>query len=265
MKTKVMRFRLMSIELSFAMVILITSLTACGGGSSSSNSSEQPIAKQPTPKQELSFNSDFSNTNQSFEIDAADHQVEHSLNQFIISELVQLPSPYEYRNGIEFSWNNYNEDIKGFIKKKVSGLNPNSQFIVEFSVNILTFMSEECLGIGGSPGKDVIVKASLLAQEPLKYIDDSGLFPFYRVDIDENLYGGDDVNYLGHIGLPVPCDDVFLHQDPIWEIKHLTNEDNVSFSSGATGDAWIYVSIDSGVGGHQKVYITDVEVKVSEL
>lgn len=264
MKTTIMRVRLMSIELAFTIVISIALLTACGRGSSSNNSPEQPIPKEPIAKQELNVNFDFSNTNQAFEIDTADHQVEHSLNHLIKSELVQLPSPYEYRNGIEFSWNNYNEDIKGFIKRKVSDLKPNSQFTVKFNVNILTFMSEECLGIGGSPGKDVIVKASLLTQEPLKYIDDSGLFPFYRVDIDENLYGGDDVNYLGHIGLPVPCDDVFLHQDPVWEIKHLTNEDNVSFSSNASGEAWLYVSIDSGVGGNQKVYITELVVDLTE-
>ncbi len=146
----------------------------------------------------------------------------------------------------------------------MSDLKPNSQFTVEFNVNILTFMSEECIGIGGSPGKDVVVKASLLAQEPLKYVDNSGIFPIYRVDIDESLYGGDDVNYLGHIGLPVPCDDIFLHQDPVWEIKHLTNEDDSLFYSNASGDAWVYVSVDSGVGGSQKVFITDIAVQLTE-
>jgi len=258
MKEKSMR----NFKISCTVFIAITAvlLTACGSENSTGN-----IIEQPTPKQELTLSFDFSQTNQAFEINTANHQVEHPLNHFIIAELTQLPSPYEYRKGIEFSWNNYNQDIKGFIKKKITGLSPNSKFTIEFSVNILSFMSEECIGVGGSPGKDVTVKASLLEQEPLKYIDNSGLFPTYRVDINENLFGGDDVNYLGHIGLPVACDDVFLHQDPVWEIKHLTNEDNIIFSSNASGEAWLYVSVDSGVGGTQKVYIAQANVDVIEL
>ena len=176
-----------------------------------------------------------------------------------------LPAPYEYRQGIQFSWNNYTQDIKGFIKKKVSGLHVNSQFNVEFNVAILTYMSEECIGIGGSSGKDVTVKASLLTKEPIKYISDEGLFPNYRVDINDGLYGGEDVDYLGNIGLAVACDDTFLHQEPVWEVKNLTNEDNLIFTLDASGEALLYLSIDSGVGGQSRVYITELSLSLNEI
>ncbi len=125
-------------------------------------------------------------------------------------------------------------------------------------------MSQECLGIGGSPGKDVTVKASLLNKEPTKYVYDNGLSLSYQLGIDDSLYGGKDVVFMGNIGLPIPCDDVFIHTPPIWEVKLLTNEDKFSLMSNSLGEAWLYVSIDSGVGGKTKVYITDVEVVINE-
>lgn len=117
-------------------------------------------------KQVLLLTYDFSESVQDFSIDTADHHVEHQLNAEIISKILTLPSPYEYRQGIMFHWNNYSDDMKGFIKKKITGLNNNSQFQVDFKVNVLTFMSENCAGAGGLPGPDVKVKAALLVKEP---------------------------------------------------------------------------------------------------
>jgi len=232
-------------------------LMSCGGGSTNS-------IEVIDEKQSLYYDYDFSESEQGFVIDIADYQIDHPLNQSITAELSKLPPPYEYRRGIQYSWDNYNQDIKGFIKLKLKDINPNKQFNVEFTVSILTFMSEECLGIAGSPGKDVTVKAGILEKEPSKFVVDDGLSKTYRIDIDDELYGGEDTTYLGHIGLPITCDDNFFDNKFIWEIKSLTHDEEVSFVS-TSGEVWYYISIDSGVGGNTQVYIMDVAIKLDEI
>ncbi len=241
----------------FISAVLVTSLAGCD------------ISFSSTEKQNLSLNYDFSETSQSFLIDTADHNVEHPSNEQIIAKMDKLPSPYEYRRGIKFRWNNYSDDMKGFIKKKITGLKTNKTFQVDFKVDVLTFMSENCAGIGGNPGQAVRVKASLLKEEPVKSIEKSEyidhIIEQYVISIDDGQSGGDDVTVMGHIGLPVACDDAFFMNPPVWEIKPLTNDETFTFTSDADGEAWVYVSIDSGFEGISEFYLTNVELNIQEL
>lgn len=251
----------MSLKYTFTSLLCVV-LISCGSG----NGSDNNITSTAPAKEKQSFllTYDFSESDLSFSIDTADHDVEHQLNEKITSEIANLPSPYEYRKGIMFQWNNYSDDIKGFITKKITGLNVNSQFNVNFNVEVLTFMSDACVGIGGSPGESVRIKAALLAEEPNKIIDYSQSSPMYRIDIDDGQSGGDDVVVLGHIGLPIPCDDNFF-ANPVWEIKPLTNDDAFVMTANSNGEAWVYVSIDSGFEGESTFYVAAVELQLQEL
>jgi hypothetical protein len=241
----------------FISAIFLTSLAGCEFSSSS------------TEKQQLTLNYDFSETSQNFLIDTADHSVEHPSNDQIIAQMDTLPSPYAYRNGIKFGWNNYSDDIKGFIKQKITNLSANKTFQVDFQVDVLTFMSENCAGIGGNPGQAVKVKASLLNEEPIKIIEKTEYLDHvteqYVISIDDGQSGGDDVTVMGHIGLPIACDDAFFMNPLVWEIKPLTNDEVFTFTSDASGEAWVYVSIDSGFEGISEFYLTNVELNILEL
>lgn len=231
-------------------------LIACDSGDDSTPSPTS--GKQPV---NLSF--DFSESAQDFDINVADYSLEHPRNDEIVATLSQLPEPYEYRKGIEFSWFNYSDDIKGYIKKKISGLKSDTAYRVNFQVDVLTVESEQCLGVGGGPGSAVSVKASLLPQEPNRFVSyESNSVGMYRVDIDDGQSGGDDVALLGNIGLPISCET--FKESPAWEIKPLVNDDIFAMTTGESGEAWVYVSIDSGFEGATTVYITDVEVKILE-
>ena len=235
-------------------------LISCGSGSST-----------PTPqveKQSLSLTYSFSESAQGFSIDTADYSVEHPQNDIIKSEMSDLPPPYEFRKGILYQWNNYSDDMKGYIKKKITGLNVNSQFQVDFKVDVLTSIPEGCVGAGGAPGESVRVKAALLIEEPVKKIDTTNnnnlLLQIYRISIDDGQSGGADVVLLGHIGLPIPCNDETLN-NPVWEIKSLTNNDNFFMATNSVGEAWVYVSIDSGFEGFSTFYLAELELSIQEL
>lgn len=70
---------------------------------------------------------------------------------------------------------------------------------------------------------------------------------------------------MGHIGLPVPCEDAFFTDPRVWEIKPLSNDDDFFITTDSTGEAWIYVSIDSGFEGITTFYLTEVELHIQEL
>ncbi|WP_218354691.1 hypothetical protein [Alteromonas lipotrueiana] len=236
---------------------------ACAGFlfSCGSSSDDNP-APPPAEKERIPLLFSFSESAQGFEIEVADYQVEHEDNDKIISKISQLPEPYEYRKGIEFGWFNYSADIKGYIKKRIDVLSPSTMYDVNFKVDILTIESEECSGAGGGPGSSVQVKSSILPSEPNRFISNEGDVGTYRVDINDGQGGGEDVVYLGSIGLPISCEAHI--ESPTWEIKTLSNSESFSMSTGSTGEAWIYVSIDSGFEGATTVYITDVEIEFEE-
>lgn len=227
--------------------------------------SSEDTSTTPPPSEKQTFNLffDFSEDSEEFEINVADYFVEHERNGEIISTLSQLPEPYEYRMGIEFSWYNYSDDIKGYIKKKFSDLKPDTTYSVDFQVDILTVESEQCVGGGGGPGSSVYVKASLLPREPARFISyEDSPDGTYRVDIDDGQSGGSDVVLLGDIGLPISCET--SEESPVWEIKSLVNDESFVMTTEKSGEAWIYASIDSGFEGETTVYITDIEVTILE-
>jgi len=246
---------------AFSYLFFCTLVGSCGGGSLTT-----PLPP-PIEKQSLLLNYSFSESAQGFSIDTADYSVEHPLNFKIKSELAELPSPFEFRKGILYEWQNYSDDMKGYIKKKITGLNKDSQFQVDFRVDVLSSIPEGCVGIGGAPGESVVVAAALLLEEPEKIVEtkSGGQFVFetYRVYIDGRQETRSDITEMGHIGLPIPCNDFTLN-NPVWEIKSLTNNSDFFVTTNSTGEAWVFVSIDSGFEGISTFYLTEIELSIQE-
>ena len=235
--------------------------------SCSDSDSTDPLLP-PAQKQSLLLDYSFSESAQGFSIDTADHSVEHPLNFRIKSEMANLPAPYEFRKGILFEWSNYSDDMKGYIKKKITGLSKNSQFQVDFKVEVLSSIPEGCLGIGGAPGESVVVAAALLTEEPIKTVESKSggqfFYEHFYIYIDGIREDLNDFAQMGHIGLPIPCNDYTLN-NPVWEIKSLTNNDNFFVTTNSTGEAWVYVSIDSGFEGVSTFYLAELELSIQEL
>lgn len=240
------------------MIFFTFLLASCGG-------SDSPNATPPQQdKQNILLTYDFSESLQGFTVSTADHDVEHESNASIDFGLRTLPSPFEFRQGLLFTWENYSDDIKGFLTRKVEGLNANAEFRVNFSVTMVTYISNECAGIGGPPGLSVWVKGALFNEQPIRReTRNSDLSPLrYTLDIEDGSTTSEDVTYLGNIGLDVPC---VLSEPRVWEQKTVSNDIDFIFTSNATGDAWLYVSIDSGFEGTSIFYLTEVEASIQQL
>lgn len=244
----------------YGMLPFIILLSSCGS-SSEENEAPSHIALPIAPGVVLSYS--FSNSVEGFEINVADYYVDHPDNKKIAAGLALLPEPYEYRQGIRFSWFNYSADIKGFIKKKITQLEADTTYSVSFRVEIITSESNECAGVGGGPGSSVYVKGAVLSFEPTRFVSsESGVNAMYRVNIDDGQSGGEDVALLGNIGLPISCEA--SQESQTWELKTLANDEGYTVTTSSSGDAWVYVSIDSGFEGTTEVFIADVELEITQ-
>src|SRR5688572_29041821 len=70
-----------------------------------------------------------------------------------------LPANLGVRKGIMLSGNNHSDDLFMFIKKKITGLSPNTSYTLVFEVELASNAPKGSVGIGGSPGESVFLKA----------------------------------------------------------------------------------------------------------
>ncbi|MCG9695760.1 hypothetical protein [Shewanella sp. Isolate11] len=231
-----------------AIVFLCVLLSACGSDNE---------------KQSEYFEYEFIDSNVGFEFGTTNHDVTHELNNTIKSNLAKLPSPYEYREGVLFEWDNYSSSIQGFMKTKIKGLHPNKKFSAEFNVDVLTSASLNCVGVGGVPGFSEKVKAGFFNIEPKKIIYTKHIngvdVSHYEINIENSLVEGSTAD-LGHLGLDVECKD-----ERPWELKSLSNDELYTFKSDENGEAWLYIEIKSGFAGFSSYYVLSAEAMITQL
>lgn len=239
--------------------LLCSALIGCGGGSSSSSEPVEPPPYYPPQTVSYTFDEDL----QGFSVFSADYDTDHPYNDQIFIGLAATPEPFEYRNSLKFKWNNYSDDMKGVIFKQFDGLEANKKYTVTFELDLVTYISYECGGIGGSPSEGVNAKGAILNYKPERIIVDGD----YRANVQDSQKGnneGDETVWIGDIGLPTTtC--VSDPADRIWEQKTIKNEQEFIFTNDNQGEAWLYISLDSGFEGVTEVYYTDLRVTYQKL
>lgn len=71
-----------------------------------------------------------------------------------------LPEPLDKtKKTIMISGNNHSDDLFMFIRKKVTGLNPNQQYEAIFDVEFASDAASNHFGVGGAPGENVYLGA----------------------------------------------------------------------------------------------------------
>jgi len=223
---------------------------------------ENEIVDNSTPtKQSLNFTFEFTENLQGFELNTANHLVNDASNASIDYGLRQLPSPFEFRQGLFFTWDTETLRIKGFIKRRLTGLKPNSSFVVDFDVDIISNIPSSCTGAAGSPGEGLVVSGAVFNEEPIRVIVNASPNSEYRVNIDNPDSTTNSKINIGNFALPVPC---LTATRVDWEQKTIKNDDAFIFTSNSTGEAWMYISIDSIALGAPEIYILGIEMSISE-
>jgi hypothetical protein len=227
--------------------ILFISFVSCAGGF----------------EQEYRFEFDFENDEQGWVTGFADLPADYDpLIYELDSGWGELPSGLE-GNAIYLSGHNRSDDLFMYLKRQVEGLKPNTTYQVEFSIDLASNTPEGLMGIGGSPGESVYVKAGATTEEPDVITDDAG---WLRMNIDKGNQAseGEDMINLGTLANPNIDLDTFTGEE--FAIMTLTSEDRLfEVISDGNGIVWLIVGTDSGFEGLTRVYYDKIFIQMNEV
>lgn len=201
------------------------------------------------------FTYDFSFDDQQFEGGVSDFNVSQSgQHDFtFINQPFQPPldttRPAQYISGI-----NPSDDLFMYMKRRITGLQPNTNYHVTFVVEFASKVATNAVGVGGAPGEGVTMKAGLTLFEPDTMIVTKGE-PFVAMNIDKGNQSqpGADMDTIGHVGVS--------DTTTVWTIKTNHNVDHpFFFRTDNTGSAWLIIGTDSGFESKTELYYTSVTV-----
>ncbi len=150
-------------------------------------------------------------------------------------------------SGIYLQGHNRSDDLFMYLKRQVEGLVPGASYNVSATVDLATNAPLDSIGIGGSPGQSVYVKAGASTTEPRAAPDSTG---HLRMDIEKGNQsrGGTQMAVLGVVGHPDIVGEEFRR-------KTLdTMAGPVVVEADETGRAWLIVGTDSGFEGLTRLY-----------
>jgi hypothetical protein len=143
----------------------------------------------------------------------------------------------------------------------VDGLKPETTYLVTFRIDLVTNVPGDMVGIGGSPGESVYVKAGATALEPLVEEDASG---YLRMNIDKGnqATGGKDIINLGHIAHP----ELGESAEGEYKVKSLDNEGrDFQATTDENGSLWYIVGTASGFEGLTALCYSEISIALAEL
>lgn len=152
---------------------------------------------------------------------------------------------------------NESDNLFMFVKRQVSGLEPNTTYNVTYNLDIASNGSANCAGIGGSPGGAVWVKVGASAVEPISEQNEEGR---YRMNVDKGgqSNGGENAVVVGTADNGAEeCSPT-----PYRMIERGNTGDPVTATSDEDGNLWLFVGTDSGFEGMTGLYYDSIEVSI---
>ncbi len=171
------------------------------------------------------------------------------------SDFKQMPEGLD-GNGIYIQGHNRSDDLFMYLTKEVTGLKPNTSYEVTIAIDLATNVPGGMMGIGGSPGDSVYVKAGASTNEPTISEDNIG---HLRISIDKGNQAshGSEMFSIGN----VTNFEVLSNE---FKIKTLENTGRtVTIPSDDEGRIWVTVGTDSGFEGLSAFYYSAIRYQLT--
>ena len=202
---------------------------------------------------ELTF--DFQNDTQSWEGDFADYPVGEEDFYELSYEFSYLPTPLNTNLGaLKQSGNNHSDDLFMFIQRQLNELEPNTDYKVSFEIEFASNVANGMVGVGGSPGEGVAIKAGVTNIKPEK-INQEGM---YQMNIDKGNQGtgGSDMFLIGDFS-----NDTNQNE---YTLKNLVANDILTVSTNGSGELWLVIGTDSSFEATTTIYYNLIKVKLEK-
>jgi len=196
---------------------------------------------------------DFANGLEGWQGDFADYPADNPEFYELVFEHSTLPSPLDQKSGaIKQSGNNHSDDLFMFVKKKISGLTPNQNYGIKYTIEFASDVPDGSFGVGGSPGEAVTIKVGASQLEPKKVLQSDN---YYRMNIDigNQTNGGKDMMVLGDFSNDT--------QQAEYRLKTLIQAAYFEIQADANGEFWLIIGTDSGFESTTTIYYNKINIE----
>jgi hypothetical protein len=228
-----------------AVSILTIALTACD------NDNEENTG----PVENFSY--DFNVESHSATVIFSDYPKGEETFYELTSAYENLQGTFSDIKGWKLSGNNHSDDLFMAIKIPVNVLRSATLYKATLTVDIVSNISKNCVGIGGAPGESVYVKLAASNDEPVNELDNN----MYRINIDIGYQSqsGTEGLTVGDVANSIECG-----ADPVYEKITLSMAESVDVMSDNDGKVWLTAGFDSGFEGLTEVFITKLTANIVE-
>lgn len=171
-----------------------------------------------------------------------------------------IPVEGQEGGGLFLTGNNHSDDLFMYVTRCLGnedGLKPNTTYQIGLWFDLATNVAPGMVGIGGSPGESVYIKAGVVSREPEVREGAADRQGYYVLNLDKGNQSrsGEDMTVLGNAakeeGGVGALDDSFQY-------KHF--EGSFRVMTGQEGQLWVVIGTDSGFEGISQLYFDNVSV-----
>ncbi|MBH5321858.1 hypothetical protein [Aurantiacibacter sediminis] len=224
-------------------------IAACGSdGSPFPGSGASPSPTSTSTPVAVTFNVDFGVTGEDWTRDIAEYGNRADTN--FISGVENLPPNLPNERGLLLAGSNFTDSLTMYAWRKVEGLAPSQDYRVDVTLLMASDVPPGCVGIGGSPGEGVTVKAGASDEMP-----QAGTI--LNVDKGDQDVGGSEAVVIGD--LAVPGAPTCVGGTYASELIGTTPASSPVVSSNESGELWLIVLSDSGFESRSEWYLLEAE------
>jgi hypothetical protein len=203
------------------------------------------------------FSYDFSNGYEGWTGDFADYPAIDSVFYELEFTRLKLPLPLDTNiYSLMITGDNHSDDLFMFIKRKITGLLPNTTYLLQFDVEFASIAPTNAIGVGGPPGEAVTMKAGASLVEPTK-IDSNGFY-FMNIDKGNQVMGGADMKSIGHVGVS--------DTTTVFTLISRNNSDQLfSITTNNEGEIWVCIGTDSGFEATTTIFYNEINLTFTNV
>jgi len=223
---------------------------------------------QGTPEP-VSISFDFRNGAQGWDAGFAEYAPATDQNDLfqLRAEIRSLPPELGVSGtGFYLQGMNRSDDLFMFMKRRLSssdGIVAGQTYRVDFTIVFASAAQSGCVGIGGSPGDSVSLKAGATAAEPMALLDASSPSGSLQMNVHKGVQGsgGLAASTTGTIANGIPCGS-----EPAKYISVQRNHQHTSLvNANSHGELWLLVGSDSGYEGATGLYFQRIDATLTPV
>lgn len=171
------------------------------------------------------------------------------------------------KKGLLVSGRNGSDDLFMYLTKSIGdaeGLDPSTQYLAVFEIDVASNAATGGFGVGGSPGDSVYLKAGASDTAPLVSTDIEGI---NRLNLDhgQQASGGADISLISTIANGVNQSDIPEGEHPPYRSLHRVHLHPQAVQPDGDGKIHLVVGTDSGYESFTTLYYQQINVHLIPL